>query len=319
MLKGELPSVCSRCASSISSTPLYVSHNDHAKGYEEQIIESTREDGGTSFIPKTFDLRTDLCNLKCRTCNSHSSSAIRIEEGKKFIPISNPSPSISDKMIEKSTSFYWAGGEPFMSSIHWDMMEKLVALNRTDVDLSYNTNFTFPGTTLQRAAELLSKFSKVRISISLDGVNEIGEYIRSGLNYKNLLSNIETFRSNVPNAHLAFDNTLTSIGLIGLPRLLEEAIRCKVDFYGKYARLSKGHYLNVNVLRPDIFQQFIDESRAVVKDSHIDTDVNGFLDHIVASYRPTPLMNPELIEAVESKRGMVGFYWKVMSGRIILG
>jgi hypothetical protein len=88
---------------------------------------------------------------------------------------------------------YWVGGEPLMYEQHWRYMKRIVELgDGPRLYARYNTNLSrveYKGISLYR--DILSCIRDWQICASLDGTNEIGEYIRTGLDYEQFCSNFE--------------------------------------------------------------------------------------------------------------------------------
>jgi hypothetical protein len=88
---------------------------------------------------------------------------------------------------------YWVGGEPLMYEQHWRYMKRIVELgDGPRLYARYNTNLSrinYRGVDLYR--DILSNIRDWQICASLDGTNEIGEYIRTGLDYQQFKRNFE--------------------------------------------------------------------------------------------------------------------------------
>jgi hypothetical protein len=89
---------------------------------------------------------------------------------------------------------YWVGGEPLMYEQHWRYMARIVELgDGGKLYARYNTNLSrinYRGVDLYR--DILSHIRDWQICASLDGTGEIGEYIRTGLDYEQWRSNFES-------------------------------------------------------------------------------------------------------------------------------
>ena len=160
----------------------------------------------------------NICNLKCRICGSWSSSQFAVEEladmdmsqDKKSShpymmlragswPRDNPTfwqeiESVSDQIryIE------FTGGEPFMITEHFDMLQGLVDRGiAPQVEIHYNTNGThFP----EHAVEIWQHFRTVEIAISIDDIGERFEYQRTNAVWSEVQENIARFHS-LRNSH----------------------------------------------------------------------------------------------------------------------
>ena len=300
----------------------YVFHNIRAKDSIEEMIEKTSIDGHTTYLPKTIDIRTNLCNLKCRTCGEESSSSIRAENLKFKIPVSTFGPvnldmpndiGITDEVIQNVKQIVWAGGEPFMSPVHWDIMDRLIKCGNTDVDIWYNSNLTFPGKTLSKGISLLKNFSNVAIGASLDGTGEIGEYIRDGLDYKEFKRNLIEIKKSVKTVKIAF--TATSIGLLTLEDILKLCVETGCIFNGKIARFypSSNHPLLIHTLNYDVLDSILERSKKFSIGTSVEKDFEQFNSLIRKKFSPVvPDMNYWISQ--EQKRGKVGFFETRMKG-----
>jgi sulfatase maturation enzyme AslB (radical SAM superfamily) len=68
------------------------------------------------------------------------------------------------------------GGEPFLDSAHFTLLERLIDVGNTDLHLIYTTNGQqMPSL---RLSKLLSKFAKVQINLSIDGKDKVFDYMR---------------------------------------------------------------------------------------------------------------------------------------------
>jgi len=111
---------------------------------------------------------------------------------------------------------YWVGGEPLMYEQHWRYMKRIVELgDGPNLYARYNTNLSrinYRGVDLYR--DILANIRDWQICASLDGTNEIGEYIRTGLDYKQFFSNFEHGLQYATNRRqMRIDFTLTLPGM----------------------------------------------------------------------------------------------------------
>lgn len=316
------PVLCKAC---IAPNSPHVYRDHHLLNAGDRIpdmLAATAEDGSTTYAPHTFDLRGNTCNLACRTCGGQSSSTIAAEEKRtinfirKMDPLANKSDYVSDAFLIDSKEFYWAGGEPFMMPIHWQVMDKLVELNRTDVTLRYNTNFTFPTERgLDRAIKLLGHFSNVRMNISIDGTDEIGEYIRVGWKQAQMVSAIHRFQRDLPHIPLAFDATITSIGLLTMPDMIHLALELGVGYKAKIVNTHRNNeYLSINVLAPWVVDGMCDQMMEAASCTILEAEVSRIVSTIKARHAPISLTSTHLmyIEQMEEVRGGTGFFMNMV-------
>lgn len=136
-----------------------------------------------------LDVRfSNLCNLKCITCNALSSSMIEKEENVKTI-LHTGIDDIYKLDLSNLKVLKILGGEPSIQKEAHDFMT-YVATNydTANILLCITTN----GTNInQNWLNCLKKFKKVYISLSIDGTDKIFEYLRTNANWNKVKENIE--------------------------------------------------------------------------------------------------------------------------------
>jgi len=261
LMEGKEIDQCQVCNHKLLSVSTYRTHFNTL--FENQIDEAfvkTRDDGHTDMKVTSWDYRfNNLCNFKCRMCGDMLSSSWEAEE--RTHNMWNPNkPSQMwmredikaeidkfhdtvivkefEQAIESKTikEIYWCGGEPLMWKIHWESMKRIVELGYQDrVSIRYNSNMSrinFFGMNL--FDDILSKFPHWNILASIDGANETGEYVRTGLKFDEWLKNMEHGRKFVKNRkQLRMDLTMTMPGMVGLQEMLETAEHLDVDLLAK--------------------------------------------------------------------------------------
>jgi organic radical activating enzyme len=160
----------------------------------DRYLEFHKEDftADTPTVIKRLELRTsNLCNFKCRMCNSASSSEIAREvkenpilqmynsAGNEFVYTSDESLEELKKLaLDGIQILCFTGGEPFVIKQYYDFLDVLIerGFNKNIfVDLFTNCSVYNP-----KFIERLQQFRKVRFVMSLDGVGATAEYIRKG-------------------------------------------------------------------------------------------------------------------------------------------
>jgi hypothetical protein len=122
---------------------------------------------------------------------------------------------------------YWVGGEPLMYEQHWRYMKRIVELgDGPRLYARYNTNLSrisHRGVDLYR--DILAHIRDWQICASLDGTNEIGEYIRTGLDYEQFCRNFESglqYATNPRQMRLDFTLTLPGMFEVGAMEKLSQ-------------------------------------------------------------------------------------------------
>jgi len=217
MLAGEVPASCLKCyeeeQQGIASKRIWETGTWHLneKIDIKELIEETELDGTVPYKLQYLDLRLGhTCNLKCIMCSPHDSS-MWVPEHKKVFPIFT-SPLIKKQMSWQADDFnnkwhenpefwnevydqipnikqlYFAGGEPLLIKEHRVFLEEIIARGYADkISLRYNTNGILVN---DEIIEIWSKFRKVKVGVSLDGIGPRGEYIRYPLDWKTVEDNL---------------------------------------------------------------------------------------------------------------------------------
>jgi hypothetical protein len=241
MMAGETLPECEVCNDKLLNTSVYRDYFSQLFGRRlDRVWDSTDPDGSTTMRPVSWDYRfSNLCNFKCRTCGDMLSSAWESEQKTHdMVDYTNSKnnwmvPAIrreisryQDTQIESEFSaavenhsveeIYWVGGEPLMYEQHWRYMKRIVELgDGPKLYARYNTNLSrinYRGTDL--FGDILSHIRDWQICASLDGTNEIGEYIRTGLDYEQFKRNFEHGLQYATNSRqMRLDFTLTLPGM----------------------------------------------------------------------------------------------------------
>lgn len=241
MMAGETLPECEVCNDKLLNTNVYRTYFDHLFGHKlQEVYDSTDANGHTSMEPVSWDYRfSNLCNFKCRTCGDMLSSAWEIEQkthnmvnwhdskNNWMVPEIRKEISVfQDSQIEAEFSaaveshrveeVYWVGGEPLMYEQHWRYMPRIIELgDGPGLYARYNTNLSrvrYKGLDLYR--DILSHVRDWQICASLDGTNQIGEYIRTGLDYEQFCRNFESGLAIATNPRqMRLDFTLTLPGM----------------------------------------------------------------------------------------------------------
>jgi hypothetical protein len=122
---------------------------------------------------------------------------------------------------------YWVGGEPLMYEQHWRYMKRIVELgDGPRLYARYNTNLSrisYRGVDL--FSDILHRVRDWQICASLDGTNQIGEYIRTGLDYEQFCRNFEhglQYATNPRQMRLDFTLTLPGMFEVGAMEKLSQ-------------------------------------------------------------------------------------------------
>lgn len=259
LMAGEEISQCNVCNDSVLSQSTY---RQWFTGYLfenkiQECFDSTDEDGHTTMPPISFDYRvSNLCNFKCRMCGEPLSSSWETEKRKHNHWSPEQQPFMvpeNKKVIEKFQKevveeefweaicsgvveeLYWVGGEPLMYDIHWRAMDRLAEDDTLKlVHLRYNSNLSRVRFGKHYLYDWLPQAKDWTMCASIDGIGEIGEFIRTGLDWEQWDKN---FREGVAlpggNDKMLMDLTLTGPGMFGIKDLFDYALELDVKIETK--------------------------------------------------------------------------------------
>lgn len=243
MLRGEAHDICTRCidienAGGFNAREHYARIARRWEKTRGEAIEYSVETGNQYDKPIALDYRgSNLCNLKCRMCHPGSSSQIAdeilknaddykdvgYETGKSnLFQRGAINTWINGVPTDNLVGFKILGGEPLLMEEVFDTLDRLAEEpNAKDVIISITSNGTRFPPQLERYTE---KFDRVVIRLSLDGVDDVQEYIRTNGNWPKLLSNCHLFAElgeRRSNFGVGFSFVVQAYNFFQLPKLVE--------------------------------------------------------------------------------------------------
>ena len=232
--------------------------NDSNKtlGHHIDLLDVTSPDGTLDeFKIRYYDIRfTNLCNMSCRTCGSLFSSSWYQEETDLFGPRNHPQFMYAGKdkddmwkQMQEHIPFleqiYFAGGEPLIMEEHYKILKELVRLERFDVNLQYNTNFSKLNLKDENVLNYWKLFDTIGVGASLDGMGERAEYIRKGTKWDQIVRNREQMLEVCPNVDFYVSSTVSLYNIMHI-----------IDFHREWVARGfiKAQDWNINILQgPD--------------------------------------------------------------------
>ena len=249
MMSGTPPKdLCQICISNKMTTATPNQFFNHYDFKYQDIIDQTDSDGTYHGLPVYYDYRlSNGCNLSCRMCNAESSSLIE----KGVTKMSSTSQTIKDQLKFKKTMnnelikpelldaistghvevIYWASGEAFMQSDHWDILNFCIEQGQAKkIKLLYNSNLAFPKSVMENKHHIFKQFKEIEILASIDGVGENLEFIRDGLKWNQFNT---TFNYALNDQAFTLDKlkiTLTIPTLLELKPFLQFLLQDKISY-----------------------------------------------------------------------------------------
>lgn len=293
MLRGEAVPECDICTNQILNLSTYRAwFTDYL--FREQIdkaFELTDDTGFTQMKTVSFDYRiNNACNFKCRMCGHQLSSSWEIELRKHsaWSPIYDAwmTPEMGGKIkdFQKNVAekefikaahdgqveeIYWVGGEPLVWDIHWRLMKDLCDMGyASKVYCRYNTNLSkieHKGVSLFK--DILPQVKDYIMCCSIDGVGQIGEWIRTGLNWETWVKYFDEGLK-VPDKRdrMKMDLTLTLPGLFSLKEYVEFAVSRDVEILSKLVfGFSPDKVISPMALPREVLDPFLKRLTAEIK------------------------------------------------------
>ena len=205
MLSGDIPERCKKTCYDIEDLGGESNRQQVNKRFGKfaKLQDYTNEDGSVNNNPIYFDIRFgNKCNFKCRICGPTSSSAWfkdsnKISEFKRFPKqledYYTDSPDFWEYLtkIKKSLKyFYFAGGEPLMMDGHYKLLQWFIDNDKTDVELTYNTNLSTLKYKNYDVFDLWKHFKNISLWPSIDGYKTHCQYSRTNFNWNIFESNL---------------------------------------------------------------------------------------------------------------------------------
>lgn len=208
------------------------------------MLESI-QDGSYHRGPKLLSIKNgNVCNAKCRTCHPGDSSRWIADAKKLFSMTQQATYKINvkevnwdDSQIEEIfaltknlTRLELFGGEPTYNKKVIAILNRMVESGTSkNISLYINTNGSvniiekIPG---------LYQFKEIDVGISIDGTGDQFEYIRHGVKYSQLVSNVQQWQQYFETHNIP--STITSITTVGILNVyyLREIKKAVVDLLG---------------------------------------------------------------------------------------
>ena len=240
-LKNEIPEGCLTCTKKEDSggVSYRMAVTERFSHHIEKAKSNTLPDGTYETFEIIFwDFRfSNICNFKCRMCGHGSSSSwfddFTPEEKKtkiKFLDSSYYGTDLMkyvDQFIDDVEEIYFAGGEPLLMAEHYQILDKLIAKERYDVFLRYNTNMSTIKYKDYDLVDIWKRFKDVRIFASIDGIDENAEYSRSGTDWPRVEENL--VRLSQSNVGYVVSTTINILTVFNFTKLIDKLIELKMS------------------------------------------------------------------------------------------
>lgn len=240
-IDGKKPEVCKKCWDEEVGGVKSKRHfsNEKFPQFLNRVHEQLQS-------PVYFDLKLgNICNLKCRTCCSASSTKWATEESELYphqkelanrnLKLGRWSTENSkfwntmDKFSNNALFFDFTGGEPFLIKEHFQLLQKLIETGRShQISIHYNSNGTiYPSFA---AENIWPHFKHVELMLSLDATEERFEYIRHPAKWSEVEENVKRF-AKLECVDLSICHSISSLNVIYIPEFHDWSVENDLSFW----------------------------------------------------------------------------------------
>ena len=295
MLEGKRPSECQYCwniedNSTSFSDRIFKSAEPWSEPHFEDISKlHWRED----YIPKYVEVSfSNICNFKCAYCGPLYSSKW-MEEINKYGGYKLPSMEFNGldeieknktkpykhsennpyvnafwewwpKLYSNLDTFRMTGGEPLLSKDFWNVIDFILKQEtpNKELKLSINSNLGVEDELIDKLIEKVGKIideGRVKeciIYTSCDTYGEQAEYIRHGLNFNNLISNIEKILHKLDKVTVVVMSTFNIFSIFSYNQLIKKVHELKLKHFNPNRYWNSAIILDTSYLRYPSFLSF---------------------------------------------------------------
>lgn len=298
MLAGEKCKECTACYSSEDNNSQSL-RQDKLKKFNKfiSLANNTNQDGSLDSMDlKYFDVRwSNICNFKCRSCGSLYSSSWAAENVKHYdsqneifiFAGGKNNKELYEQFLPHFSNMeeiYFAGGEPLLTDKHYDILEHLISIGKTDVELRYNTNLSNLIYKNKNVIELWKQFSNVSIYASLDSWGTRAEYIREGTDWNLIEENLRLIRKHAPHVNLQTSSVVSVFNVSTMPEFLNYLIDTELfdknNFFPIFYNLITPHRYSFQVLPDNFRKDLAKHLSSFDNNTYIKNEINGIINKL---------------------------------------
>lgn len=197
-------------------------------------IISVNDDYSVNNKPMWVELKvSNFCNLKCIMCSTHSSYKrvkdldiikkytkdgyeTRLLRPTDLFASLNEWPDLWDNVH----TLQFTGGEPIINQEHYDLLEGIPTEVKSKIRLRYATNISHIKFKKYDLVEIWRQFKHVNIKVSMDGVQEVYNYIRQDGDWDTVYNNMLVLNAE-PSIDLAVGITVQSHNIYHMPEFYQ--------------------------------------------------------------------------------------------------
>jgi organic radical activating enzyme len=285
LLREEFPNICRDCKKLADvglTSPAQIETEHWVEGppMREKLMSVINDfTAGIDILPTWLDVRySNVCNLKCRTCNGANSSAIQAEYNKisKFYtddkigyhPIKQVQDHKFPTVDKQLFGIYFAGGEPFLDE---NILNFLETWPDPSTSIVISSNLTIIN---EKLINSLTRFENITIMASIDAHGALNDYIRNGSKFNQLIDNIEQL-SAIPNVQVSIHSVLNMINIFDMDKLVVYLKDRFPNLVHKIASVANEEHLYVNCLPYELRNQALESLDRIIQLANNHTFASG--------------------------------------------
>lgn len=299
MLKDEPSEICQRCydVELFGTWSLRQSQNTVRGVANLDLVNKTKEDGSIDdFKLKYMDIRfSNICNMKCRSCgpscssqwaqeykDRHGEIMLRDRFGlQKTVVTNNEDDQFWEKLVpylDDVEEVYFAGGEALITPEHYKILDYWLEKGKTNVKVTYTTNFSVFKYKDKNVLDYWRKFPKVEIYASLDASGHLAEYMRKGTVWKDIEENALMIKREVPHVRFEITPTISTWNVHQFPAFhkdwIEKGLLSK-DQEMRLNILTFPWHASILILPKDYKEELLDMYRRVMNDESYSINIRN--------------------------------------------
>ncbi len=241
--------------------------------YLEKTLDRIKTNS-LAFKPLSWDIKLGSnCNLKCRMCDSITSTALMAESisqgwedkeaGLAYSKATSDLlkfPKFFEELkmiIPYAEEIYFLGGEPTLIKSHLSLLDFAIETSAAkNMTVRWSTNLSFFD---DRFIDRAAQFKNVIIDCSVDGYAEISEYIRPPSKWEKTNATIDRIKEKLPNAIIKVVCTVQIYSIFEIEKLVDWCSHKKLWLVLNF--LDSPKYLSAEILPQKMKHALIEKYR----------------------------------------------------------
>lgn len=232
---GERPERCNVCwhnedSGIVSNRQQW--QEDNIRMFDENV--TVNDDYSVNNKPLWLELKvSNFCNLKCIMCSTHSSYKrvadldiiskytkdgyeTRLLRPTDLFDSLNEWPELWDSVHV----LQFTGGEPIINEEHYKLLAGIPAEAKKNIKLRYASNLSYIKFKDHDLIKIWSEFKHVNIKVSMDGIEDVYNYIRQDGDWDTVYANMLALNAE-PNIDLAIGITVQAHNVFQMPEFYD--------------------------------------------------------------------------------------------------